>query len=226
MMKITRTTNVTRARLRLLALQERTGGVTLAVAEASQGRDKGVIVDWPKFVIEQGYKDRGQPEVGGNLGAKDPLPQTQTQTQTQTQPKKKRKSRASRSDLCLAPEFLPNEDFERLCEWAEKKHGLDREAVGRAWERIYLWSKARGRKNKSWYAAAQGYITDGWPLKGGSNSKPPKSWAQAQEDETFDWLRKVSDESADTRSVGSGAGASVPELPERSNGCDQDDIPF
>jgi hypothetical protein len=68
MMTITKTTNVTRARARLLALRERTGGVTVAVAEASQGRTCGVSVDWPKFPIVQGYQDRLSPKFGAISG--------------------------------------------------------------------------------------------------------------------------------------------------------------
>lgn len=74
MMLVTRTTNVSRARGRLLALQQRTGGVTLAVREASQGRYKTVIVEWPKFSIEQGYYDREEPNLGRDKSPPPPPP--------------------------------------------------------------------------------------------------------------------------------------------------------
>jgi hypothetical protein len=68
MMLVTHTTNVSRARARLLALQQRTGGVTLAVEKASQGRYQGVNIDWPKFPKEQGYQDRDCPNSGAGSG--------------------------------------------------------------------------------------------------------------------------------------------------------------
>ena len=71
MMAVTKTTNVTRARGRLLALRDRTGGVTLSVEVASQGRFKGVIVKWPKFPKEQKMLDRDPPNPGTDLGLSD-----------------------------------------------------------------------------------------------------------------------------------------------------------
>lgn len=89
MMLITRTTNVSRARKRLLALPARAVNVTLAVAEAYAGRTPGVrlpshdrlagvTIDWPKFAIEQGYYDREEPKLGREKAPPHPLPQPQT----------------------------------------------------------------------------------------------------------------------------------------------------
>lgn len=74
MMLVTRTSNATRARRRLLDLRQRTSGVSLGVTEATRSGIKCVIFDWPNFPIEQGYRDRDTPQPRDNLGAGKPLP--------------------------------------------------------------------------------------------------------------------------------------------------------
>lgn len=103
-MLVTNTTHPTRARQRLLRLPERSGALTLSVAEEVACGVTGVRVRWPEFVEFQGYRDRDVPEPRGNLGAKRPPPHPQKQ------PHKKRsrahaRAQASEKALELSEHF-------------------------------------------------------------------------------------------------------------------------
>lgn len=93
MMLVTGTTNVTRARKKLLELPDRMrGGIprgddesargSLTVEEASHGRFRCVRVRWPNFVKEQCYHDRDRANSGPDSAPPQPYPQTATETET------------------------------------------------------------------------------------------------------------------------------------------------
>jgi hypothetical protein len=119
----------------------------------------------------------------------------------------------------LCPDGLEVDDAKKLCTWAVD-NGFTPEQIDAAFERVRDWSHTSRKKRTRWWVVVKNAMQDGWALRGG-NGKPPKSWAQQQEDETLEWLKGVSD-GTDRKSLGTGAGAAVP----RSNGGDQDDVPF
>jgi hypothetical protein len=173
MMLITHTKNVTRARNRLLALAERSGGVTLDARSATVGRSKGVIIEWPKFPKEQGYYDRDRPKLGVISGQSRP-PQTLPQTHKQEEKNKEpaaaaaRRSR-SRSDgngkarKTAFPEPFPLDDRAALLVWA-KSHGFNEQQVSMAVEAVADWAISNGKLKASWPRTIQGAMRAGWAL--------------------------------------------------------------
>ena len=117
--------------------------------------------------------------------------------------------------LCLCPETLTDDDLGKLRRWAVE-NAFTPDQVEAAFQRVHDWSHTSSKKRARWWLVTKNAMQDGWALRGGGD-KPPKSWAQQQEDETLNWLRSVSNEQRtdDAGSLGSGTGPPVRRISER-----------
>jgi len=209
------------------------------IAEMSvQHRGDVTVILWPKFAEFQEFRSRTR-------GDDDPLtPPSASASENASETSKKKSARAPR--FAISPDAYECADVlkARLRDvpgatispraresWAAEISRLVREAPelhanGREWKADIIagveWALGPENLGQPYEVVIRSgkSLREKWPkLRAAMNRKklaPPKSFAQQQEDETFDWLRRVSD-GAETRSLGDGTGAAVRRLPDRGD---------
>lgn len=102
-------------------------------------------INWPKFVILQGFKNpdkaESRPDAGPSAYAPAPAPAdaTQERESAPSAPEPPAAPRHPRRVLIDKPEHFPDEAKERLRAWAERK-GFDRAALNAGLELFREWA--------------------------------------------------------------------------------------